>query len=150
MDHYKVLGVPRDTSQESIKRAYIAKAIKLHPDKAFTNTNRDPISNDSAALDDEFFRVQRAWEVLRDPVAKTVYDDELREKEARSTLGVVNEEVDLDAMEYDEDSSMFTHPCRCGSHYSITEEMLERGEDSVQCGGCSLRIKVAYEQVEVD
>ncbi len=60
--HYEVLGVSRKASQEDIKKVYRAKAQQYHPDVADTET-------------DFFKRVQRAYEVLSNPVKRQQYDD---------------------------------------------------------------------------
>jgi len=36
-DYYKLLGVPRDASEQQIKKAFRRLAVKYHPDK-----NKDP------------------------------------------------------------------------------------------------------------
>lgn len=61
-DFYEVLGVSRDASEDEIKRAYRAKARKLHPDYA------GPESEDA------FKEVTVAYEVLRDPQKRREYD----------------------------------------------------------------------------
>ncbi|GFR46545.1 hypothetical protein Agub_g8139, partial [Astrephomene gubernaculifera] len=58
--HYEVLGVPFGASQEEIRVAYRTAARLLHPDKG-----------GSAAA---FSRLQAAWEVLRRPDSRAVYD----------------------------------------------------------------------------
>lgn len=52
-DHYTVLGVARDASQEEIKRAYFEAAQKLHPDK-----------NTAAGETELFLGAQQAYEIL--------------------------------------------------------------------------------------
>lgn len=32
-DYYKILGVPKDASENDIKKAYRKKSLKVHPDK---------------------------------------------------------------------------------------------------------------------
>lgn len=62
-DHYAVLGVFRDASQEEIKHAYFEAAQKLHPDK-----------NVAAGETELFLEIQQAYEVLSNPKRRNLYD----------------------------------------------------------------------------
>lgn len=63
-DYYKILGVPRNASQEEIRKAYRQLARKYHPDL-------NP--NDKNAKE-KFQEVQEAFEVLSDPQKREMYD----------------------------------------------------------------------------
>ena len=62
-DHYTLLGVTRDASQEEIKRAYYEAAQRLHPDK-----------NIAAGETELFLGVQQAYETLSNPKRRAQYD----------------------------------------------------------------------------
>ncbi|MCC6284773.1 MAG: DnaJ domain-containing protein [Phycisphaerales bacterium] len=62
-DLYLVLGVARDASQETMRRAYHTLARALHPD---CSTSRDAA--------DRFTLVSKAYKVLRDPDLRARYD----------------------------------------------------------------------------
>jgi Ca-activated chloride channel family protein len=62
-DYYSLLGIPRDASQEDIKRAYFEAAQKLHPDK-----------NTAAGETELFLDVQQAYETLSNPRRRAQYD----------------------------------------------------------------------------
>ena len=62
-DYYEVLGVPRDASNEDIRRAYRKLARQYHPD-----VNKDP------GAEDRFKEISEAYEVLRDPEKRERYD----------------------------------------------------------------------------
>lgn len=62
-DYYEVLGVPRNATEEQIRRAYRQQALKYHPDR-----NPDP----EAA--ERFKEVTEAYEVLRDSEKRAMYD----------------------------------------------------------------------------
>jgi Ca-activated chloride channel family protein len=65
-DHYALLGVLRDASQEEIKRAYYEAARRLHPD-----TNKSPGETEF------FLDIQQAYEVLSNPKRRAEYDKTL-------------------------------------------------------------------------
>jgi curved DNA-binding protein len=62
-DYYDVLGVPRDASQDEIRRAYRKLAREYHPD----------LNADSDA-EDRFKELGEAYEVLSDPNRRGSYD----------------------------------------------------------------------------
>ena len=76
-DHYEVLGVSRNASEDEIKKAYRKLARQLHPD-----VNPDP----QAA--EKFKLVTHAYEVLSDPQQRASYD---RGPEAGFGLGDIFE-----------------------------------------------------------
>jgi curved DNA-binding protein len=62
-DYYETLGVPRDASNEDIRKAYRKLARENHPD-----VNKDP------AAEDRFKEISEAYEVLRDDEKRAKYD----------------------------------------------------------------------------
>jgi curved DNA-binding protein len=62
-DYYEALGVPRDATEEDIRRAYRKLARENHPD-----VNKDP------GAEDRFKEVSEAYEVLRDSEKRERYD----------------------------------------------------------------------------
>jgi curved DNA-binding protein len=62
-DYYKILGVPKNASQDQIKKEYRKLARKYHPD----------ISKDPEA-EHRFKEVAEAYEVLKDPEKRKAYD----------------------------------------------------------------------------
>ena len=60
----------------------------------------------------------------------------------------ITDEVDLDDMNYDEKTGVYSFVCRCGDCYDIDNDELEAGAEIVHCGGCSLAIRVLYDTAE--
>lgn len=76
-DPYEVLGVKRDTDSDQIKRAYRVLARRYHPDKS---TNE----NDSGK---KFIEINKAFDILKDPVRKARYDKHGTIEEGRQSRG---------------------------------------------------------------
>ena len=60
MDLYNILGIKNTASKEDIKKAYRKASLKHHPDRGGNA--------------EEFKKVNRAYEVLSDPMKKRDYD----------------------------------------------------------------------------
>jgi molecular chaperone DnaJ len=63
-DYYEVLGVGKDSTDTQIKAAYRKLALKYHPD-------RNPNDKDA---ENNFKEAAEAYEVLRDPQKRRIYD----------------------------------------------------------------------------
>ncbi len=66
-NHYATLGVGRKAAAPEIKRAFRSLALKYHPDKFL-----DPAEKEEAS--ERFKAVTEAFEVLRDPAKRRMYD----------------------------------------------------------------------------
>lgn len=62
-DYYKVLEIPRNATEQEIKKAYRKMALKYHPDK-----------NKSPGAEEKFKDIAEAYEVLSDPQKREVFD----------------------------------------------------------------------------
>jgi DnaJ-class molecular chaperone len=77
MTHYDVLGIPKDSTESAIKKAYRELSFKNHPD-------RNPSPEASAKMQ----QINEAYEVLSDPQKRSEYDT----PESVSTLDdIINE-----------------------------------------------------------
>ncbi|KAF9965491.1 Diphthamide biosynthesis protein 4 [Mortierella alpina] len=140
-DYYAILSVSQDASLSEIKLQYQKLLLIHHPDKQQQNQS---VLKEAIPLQD----IKEAWECLRQPSQRAFYDSSLKALRLRAN-GQVNDDIDLDDMDYNEDSGAYSAPCRCSGEYVISEEELELGVDTVVCSTCSLIVRIHYE-VETD
>jgi DnaJ-class molecular chaperone len=67
MNYYEILGVPKDASQEEVRRAYKRCALRYHPDK---------MQDNDAAM---FKKVNEAYQILGDIERRKTYDELVKE-----------------------------------------------------------------------
>ena len=65
-DYYEVLGVPKNASEEEIKKSYRKLAMKHHPDRNQGDT--------AAAAEERFKEAKEAYEMLSDAQKRAAYD----------------------------------------------------------------------------
>lgn len=79
IDPYAILGVPKDATLPEIKSAHRKLVLKCHPDKIKDESLRNQAQ-------DEFQRVQQAYETLSDPSRRTKHDQKVRLAELRREM----------------------------------------------------------------
>lgn len=78
-DPYKTLGVSKDAQLPEIRSAHRKLVLKCHPDKVQDATLK-------AQKQDEFQKVQQAYELLSDEKERQRYDDQVRVAELRKQM----------------------------------------------------------------
>lgn len=85
-DHYKALGIDKNADAATIKKTYRKLVLTCHPDKVTDEALK-------AQKQDEFHKIQQAYETLSDETRRATYEAELklqqlrREKLARTASG---------------------------------------------------------------
>ena len=67
-DYYEVLGVPKNASEDDIKKAYRKLAMKHHPDR------NQGEGDDAKKAEEKFKEAKEAYEMLSDANKRAAYD----------------------------------------------------------------------------
>jgi curved DNA-binding protein len=136
-DYYAILGVPRNASEDEIKKAFRKLARQYHPD----------VAKDKKGAEAKFKEINEAYEVLGDPANRQKYDrlgvDWDKAAAAgpsydfsRETNGEPNVEFHFDGTGFSDffeelfgRRSQFGTSFRTGGRRSATEERTARGYD---------------------
>lgn len=88
-NYYQILGINSDSSENEIKRAYRSLSLQHHPDK----------NNNSKESMDKTQELNTAYETLKDPEKKKMYDHKLK-------YGIPDDDIGLD--EFKDINNLFT------------------------------------------
>jgi len=84
-NHFDVLGIPRRSNEDEVKKAYLPLAKRYHPD-----ASRDPRLGDLAKeISAIFVRVGEAYEVLADPAKRSRYEELLGPDRSRPMIASI-------------------------------------------------------------
>ncbi|KAF2764829.1 hypothetical protein EJ03DRAFT_15365 [Teratosphaeria nubilosa] len=159
-DHYEILGLEtrrfaQDLSPQEIRNAYRRALLQHHPDKEISSTSDSGLPEPRIITVDT---ITLAYKTLSNPSSRQAYDRERLQKLAvesgTSKDGRIHrtglETVDLDSLDSDDETGLWSRSCRCGdgNGFIVTEAELEKnaeeGELTVGCKGCSLWLKVLF------
>ncbi|PTB63487.1 DnaJ-domain-containing protein [Trichoderma citrinoviride] len=112
-DHYKVLGVNKDAQVAEIRLAYRKLVLKCHPDKV-----QDPALK--AQKQEEFQKVQQAYELLTDEEERRKYDDQVKLAELKEQLRKTSVSTPRSNSKYAEYEIRTAEPPRASSYKPAT------------------------------
>lgn len=78
---YDLMGISEGASQEEVKKAYRSLALSAHPDKL---VSAEP--EEVKKVEENFIKIQEAYELLSDPVKRRQYDSSLEFDESLPKL----------------------------------------------------------------
>lgn len=70
MNFYQLFSVSPSAPRDEIRKKYLELVIKVHPDKR----EQENVKNIFAAVEFDFYELQRAWKTLKNPARRFEYD----------------------------------------------------------------------------
>jgi diphthamide biosynthesis protein 4 len=138
VDCYQLLEVEKTATLEQIRHAYHRALLTTHPDKrGSTTVDEKGIEPPSVAS------LKDAYKTLTTPSLRTRHDADLAARRAGPRPAAV---LSLDDMEEGdgECAGSWTHACRCGGAFWISENQMERDIHLIGCSSCSETIWIGY------
>lgn len=124
-DYYRLLGVTKDADERTIRRAFKKLAITKHPDKDPVNLNlffKRILFYDNPKAHEDFIKINKAYEVLKDPETRRKYDQGGEEGLESNNAGQNYQSWDFYNNKfgiYDDDPEIFTLSRQDFQHYVI-------------------------------
>jgi DnaJ-class molecular chaperone len=135
MDPYNVLHLDHDADNATIRAAYLALALKYHPDKN-SQTIEDPMLVN-------FQEIAEAYALLSDSTRKREWDERFvissKTSNAQQTLNVWDR---IDMNEMDIGGSSLHYTCKCGDVFTLHPVASLPSEVILECPSCSLKLAV--------
>lgn len=160
---YEILDISPDADTVEIKRAYRELILRAHPDKQHSSatTGAGAVTGAGAGAtigSRSVSCIKNAYDILSNTETRAQYDVDLTKSLQTHGFNLNGDGLDsysLETFDFNEELENWSKICpRCQTPASIklTEENLEQGTDDgegglellVQCGSCSLWIKVRY------
>ena len=159
--YYQVLGLEQShttghpLSQQDIKLAYRQALLQHHPDKS---RSQNPAQSKFRKYTVDEITI--AFQTLSNAHTRSEYDRSLcsqseKQKQRDTTSSQIGlETVDLDDLQRDEVGEYWHRGCRCGDTMGFVvtdielEKEAEHGEIIVGCSGCSLALRVVFQQIQ--
>jgi curved DNA-binding protein CbpA len=108
-DPYKLLGVPTDAKLPEIRSAHRKLVLKCHPDKVQDAALK-------AVKQDEFQKVQQAYELLSDDARRLQYDEQVKLFELRKEMGRGNPTGRSNPFDFEVKTAEYREPPRKTSY----------------------------------
>ncbi|XP_061679652.1 dnaJ homolog subfamily C member 24 [Syngnathoides biaculeatus] len=144
-DLYAVLGASPSDSVQQLRHRYQKLALQCHPD------HLGDVCDSGAEM---FLEIDAAWKILCEHDARSQYDQQRRARELKQDWPV-DCLISLEDMTCDPGECVYTYCCRCGGHFSLTEEEMKWRQENddedktnesqhvvLCCDTCSLSIYV--------
>lgn len=122
-------------SFEALKENYRKLLVKLHPDKN--------ISSSTTAACAE---LNKAWNVLKDPDSKKMYDEQIEQNNIDTEVSIF-ETLSVADLEDDNEDEALSYRCRCGGLFLVPKSMILNVRHQTEhllfpCDDCSLFIEL--------
>lgn len=113
-DYYEILNVSPDATEDVIRAAYQQLALANHPDKQLHQNGSGIAVPDTRA----FIRITEAWNTLRDPELRRVYDAQLFQGRI-DDVPMVHQVLDASEVRRTADGTGYSYTCRCGAECTV-------------------------------
>ena len=146
-------------SSAEVKAAYHRALLLHHPDKAFANGRQNGILHEASILEDDrpsVSLIRDAYITLSNAASRATYDATVRSSPKNSSFSTTQRPAEVVSLEEfkvvdpedGKQSDSWSHPCRCGSTYRISEEQMNNDVHLIGCQGCSEAVWVGYEVID--
>lgn len=84
------------------------------------------------------------------PTKDSASSEPQQKKESEEEEPDIYDEVEIEDMTYDSTLQIYHYPCPCGDRFEIAIASLRDGEDIAVCPGCSLTIRVIFDEADLE